>query len=71
MDLLDRNASAFLAWLDRVTPERLAAIVELPFGLGTAPAQSLMAAPASHTRFHAAQIEYIQTIYGDRDWHLG
>jgi len=26
--------------------------------------------PALHTRVHAAQIDYIQTIYGDHDWHL-
>ena len=26
--------------------------------------------PADHMRGHIAQIEYIQTIWGDYDWHV-
>ena len=26
--------------------------------------------PAYHTHGHVAQMDYIQTIYGDQDWHM-
>ncbi|MGC4045960.1 MAG: DinB family protein [Armatimonas sp.] len=68
--LLNQNSDAFITWLDNVTPEQLGGMATLPFNLGTAPIQAMMSAPASHTRFHTAQMEYTQTIYGDQDWHL-
>jgi len=70
LQLLDKNADAFIAWLEGVTPELLETSVPMPFNLGMAPIRALIEAPAGHTRGHTAQIEYIQTIYGDQDWHL-
>jgi hypothetical protein len=26
--------------------------------------------PADHMRGHTAQIDYLQTIWGDHDWHM-
>src|SRR4051794_12092571 len=68
--LLDQNSAAYLAFLDTLTPERLQAMVQLPFGLGTAPVAACLGFPAAHTQGHVAQLEYIQSIYGDHDWHL-
>jgi len=70
LSLLARNGDAFLAWLDALTPDRLESSVALPFDLGRVPVRVGIAFPALHTRVHAAQIDYIQTIYGDHDWHL-
>lgn len=71
LELLEKNSSILLDVLDRLTPERLdSEMATLPFGLGQAPIAMVLGAPADHTRWHAAQLEYIQTIYGDRDWRL-
>ena len=70
LSLLEQNSAEYLAWLDALTPERLAATVQFPFG----PAPSLAVAitfPAYHLQNHIAQMDYIQTIYGDQDWHMG
>lgn len=26
--------------------------------------------PANHIRYHTAQLNYMQTIYDDLDWHM-
>lgn len=69
VELLEQNSAKYLQWLEALTPEALEACVELPFGLGTAPLKTALSFAADHTKFHAAQIDYIQTIYGDRIWH--
>ncbi len=71
LNYLEEVSNNYLAWLDALTPERLASIAQLPFGLGAMPVENWLPFPAHHTRHHAAQLEYIQTIYGDQDWHLG
>lgn len=68
--LLEEISTRYLAWLDNLTPKRLESEVDLPFNLGTMSIASWLTAAPDHTRFHAAQLEYIQTIYSDRDWHL-
>ncbi len=68
--LFDEKASAFVAWLDALIVERLVDEVVLPFGMGKAPVWLAITFPAKHTIWHVAQIEYIQTAYGDRDWHV-
>jgi hypothetical protein len=68
--LLETVSEEYLSWLAGLTPERLEAPAELPFGLGVMPVGKWLTAAPSHTRFHAAQLEYFQTIFGDRDWHL-
>lgn len=71
LTLLEKNSAVLLDVLDRLTPERLESeMATLPFGLGQAPVALVLGAPADHTRWHVAQLEYIQTIYGDRDWRL-
>ncbi len=68
LDLLDRNGTAYLTWLDTLTPEQLDSLVETPFF--TMPRVSAIAMLAEHLRGHVAQMDYIQTIYGDHDWHM-
>lgn len=58
----------FLAGLTEDDLDRLEA---LPFGLGLAPIRYFTMAGANHTSGHNAQIEYVQTLYGDTDWHTG
>lgn len=70
LDVLERNGAAYVAWLDALTPERLQDNVKMPFGLGYAPVEIGLKFVPAHTHGHAAQIDYIQTIYGDQDWHL-
>ncbi|CAN5406317.1 hypothetical protein BH11ARM2_BH11ARM2_28040 [soil metagenome] len=70
LDLIERNSGAYIAWLDNVAPERLDDTATLPFGLGQAPVSAVLSAPADHTRWHLAQLDYMQTIYGDQDWRF-
>ncbi|PQV64130.1 DinB superfamily protein [Abditibacterium utsteinense] len=69
LTLLEENSAAYLQWLQNLTPEALDASIELPFGSGQAPLTTALTFAPSHTNSHTAQIDYIQTIYGDRVWH--
>lgn len=68
-ELLDQNTQGYYDWLDSLTPEALDSTLET--GFGSFPMRTAITWPADHTRGHAAQMEYIQTIYGDHDWHMG
>lgn len=68
--LLDKNTTEYLAWLDTLTPEQLTSTIQPPFGPSVPMAVAVTFA-AYHLRSHIAQIDYIQTIYGDQDWHIG
>jgi len=69
LELLDKVSTDFTAWLDTVEGEQWNSMVPLPFGMGELPLHVAVHFIAHHTNFHVAQIAYIQTIYGDRDWH--
>ena len=71
LEHLETACANYIAWLDALTPESFAGNMILPFKLGEAPISMAISFPADHMRWHTAQIEYIQTIYGDRDWYLG
>jgi hypothetical protein len=68
LGLLEQGSTEYLAWLDTLTSEQLASTLQLPFG--AFPMAAAITFPADHLRNHAAQMDYIQTLYGDRDWHL-
>src|SRR5437660_150029 len=68
LGLLEEKSKGYLNWLDTLTPEQIGSTIELPFG--SFPLAAAITFPADHLRCHAGQIEYIQTIYGDRDWHM-
>ena len=67
--LLDKNSKALLDWLDQLSDDSLSFTVPLPFGMGEAPLGFMLIFPALHTNDHAAQMDYIQTCYGDRKWN--
>jgi hypothetical protein len=71
LELLEANGSAYLEWLDAMTPDQFGATAEMPFKLGFMPVSTAIGAQAQHMTWHAAQLDYIQTIYGDQDWHIG
>ena len=56
------------AALDALTPERIDSIVETP--VVTRPMPFFMNLPGIHMGNHAAQIDYLQTIWGDMDFHM-
>ncbi|MDX2065351.1 MAG: DinB family protein [Fimbriimonadaceae bacterium] len=70
-DYLSDNTARYVQYLDSLTPEDLERSCILPFGIGEAPVGYFMTMVGWHTMAHNAQIEYIQTMYGDSDWHLG
>ena len=68
MALWQDRYDRYVAFLNTVDDAMLSTMVELPFGLGQAPIGALLDIGAVHTREHLAQLDYIQTIYGDRSW---
>lgn len=68
---LEEKCGEYVAFLGTLQPEDLGQLRPLPFNLGQAPLGFYMTMATLHTQGHIAQIEYIQTLYGDRDWHTG
>ena len=69
IELLRKNTDEVLAALDAATPELIVSTVETPFGF-SAPMAFFMNIPGSHADSHAAQIDYLQTCWGDLDMHM-
>lgn len=69
LSLLEKNSADYVAWLDALTPELLASTFEMPFASGPATIAVGLTFIPGHLLWHTAQINYIQTIYGDHDWH--
>ncbi len=67
VEVLEKNSHAYCAWLDSLSDDQLASTLELAFG--TFPMKDAITFAADHTRNHAGQLEYLQTIYGDREMH--
>jgi hypothetical protein len=68
LGLLEQHSAEYLVWLDTLTSEQLASTLQLPFG--SFPMAAAITFPADHLRNHASQMDYIQTVYGDQDWHM-
>ena len=66
--LLNKNCDEYCSWLDSLPASKLNSTLKVPFG--EFPMASIITWPADHLRNHAAQMEYMQTIYGDMDWHM-
>ncbi len=67
---LEKNSAAFLSWLEGVQEADLNRVITFPFGMGEAPMSFVLPFMSAHIDWHAAQMAYMQTIYGDRDWHM-
>lgn len=70
-EYLEEKCQQYVDILDNLQSEDLGRMVTLPFGLGEAPVGFFMGMGNLHTMGHIAQIEYVQTMYGDHDWHTG
>jgi len=68
--LLDAKSDAYVAFLDGMTDKQLDGLMTAPFGLGQVPVRIALSFPVEHTVWHVAQLDYIQTVYGDHDWHM-
>lgn len=67
--LFRKGTVEVLAALDTLTPEAIG--TQLDSGLGwTMPMTFLMNLPRVHAMGHAAQIDYLQTCWGDQDVHF-
>jgi hypothetical protein len=71
LDELERNSKAYKAWLGTLSPEDADRVVDIPFGMGQFSVGAAIGFMPLHVMTHTAQIQYIQTIYGDHDWHMG
>jgi len=65
--MINENSAAYVAWLSELSEEKFAGTWSSPFG--EIPIAVAITIPADHMSKHVSQIEYIQTIYGDRVWH--
>jgi len=68
LDLWADRYARMISFIENATDEQLEALTTLPFGLGEAPLKSILSVGATHTREHLAQLDYLQTILGDRSW---
>lgn len=66
--LLEKNSADWMEYVRGLTMDDLDRTIQLPFGLGEMILRDALDAAAWHTNDHCAQIEYIQTMLGDRDW---
>jgi hypothetical protein len=66
--LLEKNSAEYVAWMEGLTSAQIEATIDLPFG--PIPMSVAITFVADHLRGHAAQIEYLQTVLGDYDWHM-
>ena len=67
MAMIAANSAGFAAWLESLDDAKLNEVWHSPFG--DIPYFVAISLPTYHTSGHVAQLEYIQTIYGDRVWH--
>ena len=63
---VEEKSAAFIAYLESLSEEDLTSTWHSPFG--DFPVSLGITFPAFHTAGHIAQLEYIQTIWGDRVW---
>ena len=66
--MLRKNIAKTIAALDTVKPEQVGSIIESP--QGQTPFIFFLTLPAMHLEKHGAQIDYLQTCWGDLEVHL-
>ncbi|BDI31220.1 hypothetical protein CCAX7_32710 [Capsulimonas corticalis] len=67
--MLRKGIADTIAALDTVQPEQVGSTMEVPV-LGDTPFNFLLALPARHLESHEAQIDYLQTCWGDLEVHF-
>ncbi|MEI8282095.1 MAG: DinB family protein [Armatimonadota bacterium] len=68
LGLLEKNYQKYVETLKGFDQSDFDTMIDMPFKLGSVPLGAILAVGALHTRTHTSQIEYLQTIYGDRVW---
>lgn len=58
----------YKAWLDTLTEEQLNSMFTSPWM--TLPMSVAITMPINHIKGHTAQLDYLQTIYGDHNWSM-
>lgn len=71
LSYFEEKRDGYIECLESFGEGDLDRLATLPFGLGEIPLRFFIGAGADHTSGHVAQIEYVQTIYGDHNWHSG
>ena len=66
--MLRKGIADTIAALDTVKPEQIGAIIDTP--QGRTPFKFFLTLPALHLESHGAQIDYLQTCWGDLEVHL-
>ncbi len=67
--LLESTSAEYVRWLESLSTEQANSTIESDFG--SFPMAVAVTFVADDIRGHAAQLDYMQTIYGDMDWHIG
>jgi hypothetical protein len=67
--LFRQNTDEVIAALDTLTPEAIGMTLDTGLGLSVSMTR-LMMLPGTHAFSHAAQIDYLQTCWGDEDVHF-
>jgi len=68
LQLIEESHRALLASLDGISDATLEDDRESPFGVWKL--RDVIYLPILHYHGHASQIDYLQTIWGDMDWHM-
>lgn len=68
LKLLQENSQKYLTWLDTLSEAQISSTID--FVGRPMPMKVAITIPADHLRSHTAQIDYIQTIYGDHEMHM-
>lgn len=68
LSLWENRFQRYISFLNALQTDQMETMVALPFGMGELPMHYMVGMGAVHTREHVAQLEYLQTIYGDRQW---
>ena len=68
IELINTNCDSAIAALKAITPARMAEEVQTPFR--PMPVPFIMTLVGRHMDSHAAQIDYIQTLWGDSEMHF-
>lgn len=66
--ILRKGIADTIAALDTVKPEQIGAMIDAPHG--RTPLKFFLTLPAMHLENHDAQIDYLQTCWGDLEVHL-
>ena len=66
LGMVKQSGEEYFAFLDSLDADQIHAIVNTP--MGAMPLSVAATFPCEHMKCHVAQIEYVQTTWGDHEW---